>query len=88
MKTGNAEGLGIELLETLLKMAPNREEEHKLMEYKDDDSLLKLGPAEKFLKSLLDIPFSFKRVEAMLFMANFDSEVNFLKNSFETLEVS
>ncbi|WOL04451.1 formin-like protein 1 [Canna indica] len=88
LEAGNADSLGTELLETLLKMAPNKEEEHKLKEYREDDSPFKLGPAEQFLKSLLDIPFSFKRVEAMLYMANFDSEVNFLKKSFETLEAA
>ena len=68
-------------------MAPTKEEERKLKEYKDD-SPFKLGPAEKFLKSMLDIPFAFRRVEAMLYVSNFDSEVEYLKKSFETLEVS
>lgn len=67
-------------------MAPTKEEERKLKEYKDD-SPVKLGHAEKFLKAMLDIPFAFKRVDAMLYVANFESEVDYLKNSFETLEV-
>lgn len=67
-------------------MAPTKEEERKLKEH-SDDSPSKLGPAEKFLKAVLDIPFAFMRVEAMLYIANFDSEVSYLKNSFETLEV-
>lgn len=67
-------------------MAPSKEEEIKLKEYKDD-SPSKLGPAEKFLKAMLDVPFAFKRVDAMLYIANFDSEVNYLKKSFDTLEV-
>ena len=79
--------LGTELLESLLKMAPTKEEERKLQEYKDD-SPFKLGPAEKFLKAVLDIPFAFKRVDVMLYIANFDSEVDYLKKSFETLEVT
>ncbi|KAL5997980.1 hypothetical protein ACLOJK_008914 [Asimina triloba] len=83
----NASGLGRELLETLLKMAPTREEEFKLREYKDD-SPFKLGPAENFLKAVLDVPFAFKRVDAMLYIANFESEINYLKNSFETLEAA
>lgn len=87
MKTGNADSLGTELLETLLKMAPSKEEENRLKEYKDG-SPFKLGLPEKFLKALLDIPFAFKRVDAMLYIVNFDSEVNFLKKSFETLEVN
>ncbi|KAL5990795.1 hypothetical protein ACLOJK_011699 [Asimina triloba] len=83
---GNADSLGTELLETLLKMAPSKEEEIKLKEYRDD-SPVKLGPAEKFLKAVIDIPFAFKRVDAMLYIANFDSEVKYLRKSFETLEV-
>ncbi|KAG9446942.1 hypothetical protein H6P81_013070 [Aristolochia fimbriata] len=84
---GNTDGLGTELLETLLKMAPTKEEELKLKDY-NDDSPFKLGPAEKFLKAVLDIPFAFKRVDAMLYIANFDSEVKYLRKSFETLEAA
>lgn len=84
---GNSEALGTELLECLLKMAPTKEEERKLKEYKDD-SPFKLGPAEKFLKAVIDIPFAFKRLEAMLYIANFVSDVKYLKKSFETLEAA
>ncbi|XWS75969.1 hypothetical protein CRYUN_Cryun01aG0136900 [Craigia yunnanensis] len=84
---GNADTLGTELLESLMKMAPTKEEECKLKEYKDD-SPVKLGPPEKFLKTVLDIPFAFKRVDAMLYIANFESEVEYLKKSFETLEAA
>lgn len=83
---GNSDTLGTELLESLLKMAPTAEEERNLREYKDD-SPFKLGPAEKFLKVVLDVPFAFKRVDAMLYIANFDSEIEYLERSFETLEV-
>ncbi|CAA7023699.1 unnamed protein product [Microthlaspi erraticum] len=85
---GNADTLGTELLESLLKMAPTKEEERKLKAYKDDDSPVKLGHAEKFLKAMLDIPFAFKRVDALLYVANFESEVEYLKKSFETLEAA
>ncbi|XP_071720118.1 uncharacterized protein [Rutidosis leptorrhynchoides] len=84
---GNADTLGTELLESLLKMAPTKEEERKLIEYKDDTPV-KLGPAEKFLKAVLDLPFAFKRVEAMLYISNFEAEVEYLKRSFQTLEVA
>jgi len=85
--TGITDTLGTELLESLLKMAPSKEEERKLKEHKDD-SPTKLGPAEKFLKAVLDVPFAFKRVEAMLYIVNFESEVEYLRKSFQTLEVS
>ena len=82
---GNTEELGPELLETLVKMAPTKEEEIKLKDCKAESS--KLGSAERFLKAILDIPFAFKRVEAMLYRANFHTEVAYLRNSFQTLEV-
>ncbi|KAK4482618.1 hypothetical protein RD792_009782 [Penstemon davidsonii] len=82
---GNADTLGTELLESLLRMAPTKEEERKLKEFKDD-SPFKLGTAETFLKAMLDIPFAFKRVDAMLYISNFESEIEYLKRSFCTLE--
>ncbi|KAK6152791.1 hypothetical protein DH2020_012430 [Rehmannia glutinosa] len=82
---GNPEGLGPELFETLVKMAPSKEEEIKLKEYNIDE-ISKLGPAERFLRAILDIPFAFKRVEAMLYRANFNTEVEYLRKSFKTLE--
>jgi hypothetical protein len=66
-------------------MAPTKEEELKLKDYSGD--LLKLDPAECFLKDILDVPFAFKRVDAMLYKANFDTELNYLRKSFGTLEV-
>ncbi|XP_042027358.1 formin-like protein 1 [Salvia splendens] len=84
---GNADALGSELLESLLRMAPTKEEERKLKEFRDE-SPFKLGTAEAFLKAVLDIPFAFKRVDAMLYTANFESEVEHLKRSFDTLELA
>ncbi|KAL6959240.1 Formin-like protein 1 [Sarracenia purpurea var. burkii] len=85
LSEGNADALGTELLESLLRMAPTKEEERRLKEYKND-SPFKLGLAERFLKAVLDIPFAFKRVDTMLYVANFGSEVEYLKSSFDTLE--
>ncbi|CAL0313511.1 unnamed protein product [Lupinus luteus] len=87
LREGHYDTLGTELLECLLKMTPTKDEESKLKEFQDN-SPYKLGPAEKFLKVMLDIPFAFKRVDAMLYIANFDSELEYLKKSFETLEVA
>ncbi|KAK6937922.1 Formin, FH2 domain [Dillenia turbinata] len=84
---GNADALGTELLESLLKMAPSKEEERKLKEYKDD-SPVKLGPAERFLKGVLEISCAFRRVDALLYVANFESEIEYLKRSFDTLEAA
>jgi hypothetical protein len=85
-EAGQAESLGTELLEMLLKMAPSREEEIRFKEYRED-AVSNLGPIESFLKAVLVIPFAFKRVEAMLYIANFDLEVDYLKASYKTLEV-
>ncbi|KAL4558489.1 hypothetical protein LXL04_036690 [Taraxacum kok-saghyz] len=84
---GNVDTLGTELLESLMKMAPTKEEEHKLLEHQDD-SPVKLGQAEKFLKAVLDVPFAFRRVGVMLFISNFNSEAEYLKQSFQTLEAA
>ena len=66
-------------------MALTKEEEIKLKNY--DGDLSRLGSAERFLKAVLDIPLAFKRIEAMLYRANFETEVNYLRKSFQTLDV-
>ncbi|KAK1413613.1 hypothetical protein QVD17_35389 [Tagetes erecta] len=79
---GNVDSLGSELLGSLLKMAPTMAEEVGLKEM--NDALF--DPAEKFLKAVIHIPFAFKRVDAMLYISNFDIEVDYLKGSFETIK--
>ncbi|KAG2239186.1 hypothetical protein Bca52824_090046 [Brassica carinata] len=83
IKEGNE--LPVELLQTLLKMAPTSEEELKLRLYSGDLHLL--GPAERFLKILVDIPFAFKRIESLIFMISLQEEVSGTKESLATLEV-
>lgn len=78
--------LPVELLQTLLKMAPTTEEELKLRLFSGEMS--QLGPAERFLKVLVDIPFAFKRVETLLFMNSAQEEVSSIKESLATLEVN
>ena len=75
-----------ELLQILLRMAPTDDEEFKLRVYNGDVSLL--GPAEQFLKVLVDIPFAFKRMDALSFMASFSEDTSTLKDAFESLEAS
>lgn len=75
----------MELLQTLLKMAPTTEEELKLRLFSGD--LSRLGPAERFLKVLVDFPLAFKRIESLLFMSSVREEVSTVKESLETLEV-
>ena len=67
-------------------MAPTTDEELKLRLYSGDVS--RLGPAERFLKVLVDIPCAFKRLESLLFMCTLQEEASLVKESFATLEVS
>ncbi|KAF8409468.1 hypothetical protein HHK36_005544 [Tetracentron sinense] len=78
--------LPTELLQTLLKMAPTAEEELKLRLFSGNFS--QLGPAERFLKVLVDIPYAFKRMESLLFLSYLQEEVSSVKESFATLEVA
>ncbi|XP_041006589.1 formin-like protein 3 [Juglans microcarpa x Juglans regia] len=78
--------LPVELLQTLLKMAPTTEEELKLRLFSGD--LSHLGPAEQFLKVLVDFPLAFKRLESLLFMSSVQEEISSVKESLATLEVA
>lgn len=78
------EGLSLQDLEALSKMVPTKEEEAKLANYKGD--ILELGSAEKLVKAMLQIPFAFSRIEAMLYRETFEDEVLHLKKSFSILE--
>ncbi|KAA8526929.1 hypothetical protein F0562_008842 [Nyssa sinensis] len=75
-----------ELLQTLLKMAPTAEEELKLRLFTGE--LSRLGPAERFLKVLVDIPFAFKRLESLHLMCTLQEEGSIIKESFATLEAA
>lgn len=66
-------------------MAPTPQEELKLRLYTGDIALL--GFAERFLKAMVEIPFAFKRLEALLFMCSFEEDVSGIRESFATLEV-
>ncbi|KAG9454255.1 hypothetical protein H6P81_007159 [Aristolochia fimbriata] len=78
--------LPIELLQAFLKMAPTPDEELKLRLYIGEVS--QLLPAERFLKAVVDIPFAFKRMDALLYMTTLEEEVSGTKDAFATLEVA
>ncbi|CAA7058730.1 unnamed protein product, partial [Microthlaspi erraticum] len=84
---GHYEALGVELLESLSRMAPSDEEEMKLKSCSNDLEI-KLSPSERFLKELLDVPFVFKRVDALLSVANFNSKVAHLKRSYGVIQAA
>lgn len=66
-------------------MAPTTEEELKLRLFSGD--LSQLGPADRFLKVMVDFPFAFKRLESLLFMSFVHEELTNVKESLATLEV-
>ncbi|KAG4978289.1 hypothetical protein JHK86_037763 [Glycine max] len=78
--------LPTEFLQSLLKMAPTSEEELKLRLF--NGNLAQLGPADRFLKALVDIPFAFKRMEALLYMGTLQEELTSTRESFAILEVA
>ncbi|XP_023535048.1 LOW QUALITY PROTEIN: formin-like protein 5 [Cucurbita pepo subsp. pepo] len=78
--------LPAELLENLLRMAPTPEEELKLRLFSGETS--QLGNAERFLKTIVDIPFAFKRMESLLFMSTIQEDIAITKESFANLEVA
>lgn len=77
--------LPVELISTLIKMAPTQEEELKLRLYNADLALL--GPADRFLKVLVEVPFVYKRLEALFFMGSLHEDSSPVKDAFATLEV-
>lgn len=83
IESGNE--IPVELIQTLLKMAPTTDEELKLRLFTGDIS--QLGPAERFLKALVDIPLAYKRLESLLFMFTLPEEASSIKECFSTLEV-
>ncbi|XP_062187170.1 formin-like protein 11 [Phragmites australis] len=84
VKEGNE--LPSELIHTLLRWTPSSDEELRLRLYTGE--LSQLGPAEQFLRAIIDIPYVFQRLDALLFMANLPEEASSLKQSFATLEVA
>ncbi|XP_010453534.1 PREDICTED: formin-like protein 10 [Camelina sativa] len=87
LRDGHYDALGVELLDSLARVVPSEEEERKLISY-SDDSVVKLSPSERFLKELLNVPFVFKRVDALLSVVSFDSNVKDLKGSLRVLQAA
>lgn len=82
----DGQGLSVETLERLTKIAPSQEEEAKIIQFSGDPD--KLAEAESFLYYILKaVPTAFNRLKAMLFRYNYDCEVLQLKKSLQTLEM-
>ncbi|OEL37157.1 Formin-like protein 11, partial [Dichanthelium oligosanthes] len=84
VKEGNE--LPSDLIDTLVKWIPSNDEELRLRLYTGE--LAHLGPAEQFLKAIIDIPYVYQRLDALLFMSNLPEEASNVKQSFATLEVA
>ncbi|CAL5023871.1 unnamed protein product [Urochloa decumbens] len=74
------------LLETILRMKPTDEEEQKLRLYNGDFS--QLGLAEQLMKAVIDIPFAFERINALLFMSSLQEDASSLGDPFHQLEAA
>ncbi|KAF3323300.1 formin-like protein 8-like protein [Carex littledalei] len=81
---GGSEFLGTEFFDSLLKLAPTKEEEFLLRHYKGEVTRLNAG--ERFLKAMLNVPFPMKRIDVMLYRARFETDIDYLKKSFQTLQ--
>ncbi|CAO2042565.1 unnamed protein product [Urochloa humidicola] len=77
-------GLSVQQLEALIKVAPTKEEVEKLESY--DGDVGSLVAAERLLKVVLTIPCAFARIEAMLYRETFADEVSHIRKSFAMLE--
>ncbi|KAL6657910.1 hypothetical protein ACP70R_005690 [Stipagrostis hirtigluma subsp. patula] len=84
VKEGNE--LPSDLIQTLIRWTPSSDEELRLRLYTGE--LSQLGPAEQFLKAIIDIPYIYQRLDSLLFMASLPEEASNVKQSFATLEVA
>ncbi|XP_031482262.2 formin-like protein 11 isoform X1 [Nymphaea colorata] len=80
----HGDGLAVEQLEALAKMAPTKEEEERLSNYIGDTS--ELGFGERFVKEILNLPLAFSGIEAMLYKETFDDEVHGLRKLLVMVE--
>lgn len=80
------DGLSQETLELLVKMSPTEEEVSKFQEYRGDSTLL--GPADRFIQGILQIPSAFERLDAMLYRATFKEELQHLRETIRALEMA
>ncbi|XP_028801881.1 formin-like protein 4 [Neltuma alba] len=81
------QGLNSDIIEKLVRVAPTQEEQSEILDYNGDPA--RLAVAESFLYDILKaVPSAFKRLNAMLFRFNYDSEVLEIKESLNTLELA
>lgn len=82
----DGQGLNTDTIEKLARIAPTEEEQSHILEFEGDTA--RLAAAESFLYHILKaVPSAFKRLNAMLFRLNYDSEVLEIKEFLKTLEL-
>jgi hypothetical protein len=69
----------------LIRWTPSSDEELRLRLYTGE--LTQLGPAEQFLRTIIDIPYLYQRLDVLLFMSTLPEEAANAEQSFKTLEV-
>ncbi|CAK8536913.1 unnamed protein product [Lathyrus sativus] len=83
----DGQGLNADTIEKLSRIAPTEEEQSHILEYEGDTT--KLAAAESFLYHILKaVPSAFKRLNAILFRLNYDSEIKEIKEILQTLEMA
>ena len=82
----DGKGLNADTLDKLVRIAPTEEEQSLILEYEGETA--RLAAAESFLYHILKaVPSAFKRLSAMLFRLNYDSEILEIKDSLQILEL-
>ncbi|TKY58576.1 Formin protein 8 [Spatholobus suberectus] len=82
----DGKGLNADTIEKLARVSPTEEEQSLIFQYKGDPA--RLAAAESFLYNILKaVPSAFKRLNAMLFRLNYDSEIQEIKESLQTIEL-
>ncbi|XP_061360806.1 formin-like protein 8 [Gastrolobium bilobum] len=82
----DGQGLNTDAIEKLGRIVPTEEEQSLILEYEGHPA--RLAVAEYFLYHILKaVPSAFKRLNAMLFRLNYDSEILEIKEFLQTLEL-
>ncbi|KAM3304023.1 formin-like protein 8 [Capsicum chacoense] len=83
----DGQGLSVDTLEKLCRIAPTKEEESEVLAFEGDPT--RLADAESFLFHILKaVPSAFIRFKAMLFKSNYGTEILHHKEYLLTLELS
>lgn len=80
------DGLSMDVLETLVKVAPTADEKKKFFLF--DGSLQSLGPPDRFFHAILHVPNAFSRLSAMLYRAQYEEEMRNVQDAIKVLGVT